>query len=99
MKLNYHDDNECYLLFGKELNKIIAMLQIFADRNPDEEKLQDFVEKLKTMRSYDDMLDQMIMSTRVEDMSQKEQGNGGLTLNEILNNLDIRKWEKGDGKN
>ena len=99
MKLNYHDDNECYLLFGKELNKIIAMLQIFADRNPDEEKLQDFVEKLKTMRSYDDMLDQMIMSTRVEDMSQKEQGNGGLTLNDILNNLDIRKWEKGDGKN
>jgi len=99
MKLNYHDDNECYLLFGKEINQIIAMLQMLSDRNPDVDELGDFVEKLKTMRSYDDMLDQMIMSTRVEDMSQKEQGNGGLTLNEILNNLDIRKWEKGDGKN
>ena len=99
MKLNYHDDNECYLLFGKEINQIIAMLQMLSDRNPDVDELGDFVEKLKTMRSYDDMLDQMIMSTRVEYMSQKEQGNGGLTLNEILNNLDIRKWEKGDGKN
>ena len=66
MELNYHDDNECYLLFGKELNKIIAMLQIFADRNPDEEKLLDFVEKLKTMRSYDDMLDQMIILKQME---------------------------------
>ena len=99
MEMNFHNDNECYLLFGKEINQIIAMLQMLSDRNPDVDELGDFVEKLKTMRSYDDMLDQMIMSTRVEDMSQKEQGNGGLTLNEILNNLDIRKWEKGDGKN
>jgi len=99
MKLNYHDDNECYLLFGKELNKIIAMLQIFADRNPNEVKLQKFIERLRTMRSYDDMLDEMIMSTRAEDMGRREVDNEGLSLNEILNNLDIRKWEKGDGKN
>ena len=39
------------------------------------------------------------MSTRVEDMSKKEQRDEGLTLNEILNNLDIRKWKDGDGKN
>ena len=51
------------------------------------------------MKSYDDMLDQMIMSTRVEDMSKKEQKNQGLTLNEILNNLDIRKWKDSDRKN
>ncbi len=99
MKLNWHDDNECYLLFGKDLNKIIAMLQIFADRNPSEKKLEDFIEQLRTMRSYDEMLDHMIMSTRAEDMSKKEQGDVGLSLNEILNNLDIRKWGNGDGKN
>tara|TARA_R100001082_G_scaffold108052_1_gene82768 strand:+ start:129 stop:428 length:300 start_codon:yes stop_codon:yes gene_type:complete len=99
MKLNYHDDNECFLLFGKDLNKIIAMLQIFSDRNPSEEKLKKFIEQLRIMRSYDEMLDEMIMTTRMEDMSKKDQGDGGLTLNEILSNLDIRKWEKGDGKN
>ena len=98
MKLNYHDDNECYLLFGKELNKIIAMLQIFADRNPNEVKLQNFIEQLKTMRSYDDMLDQMIIETRMQDISEKDKGNDGLTLNDILSNLDIRKWNDKDEK-
>ena len=99
MKMNFHNNNECYLLFGKELNKIIAMLQILKDNNPNVEQLPAFIDQLINMRSYDDMLDQMIMSTRVEDMSKKEQKNQGLTLNEILNNLDIRKWTDKDGKN
>tara|TARA_Y100000992_G_scaffold237515_1_gene168288 strand:+ start:44 stop:337 length:294 start_codon:yes stop_codon:yes gene_type:complete len=97
--MNFHNNNECYLLFGKELNKIIAMLQILKDNNPNVEQLPAFIDQLINMRSYDDMLDQMIMSTRVEDMSKKEQKNQGLTLNEILNNLDIRKWKDSDRKN
>ena len=99
MKMNFHNNNECYLLFGKELNKIIAMLQILKDNNPNVEQLPAFIDQLINMRSYDDMLDQMIMSTRVEDMSKKEQKDEGLSLNEILNNLDIRKWTDKDGKN
>ena len=99
MKMNFHNNNECYLLFGKELNKIIAMLQILKDNNPNVEQLPAFIDQLINMRSYDDMLDQMIMSTRVEDMSKKEQKDEGLSLNEILNNLDIRKWKDSDGKN
>jgi len=99
MKMRFHNDNECYLLFGKEINKIIAMLQILKDNNPNVEQLPKFIDQLIHMRSYDEMLDQMIMSTRVEDMSKKEQRDEGLTLNEILNNLDIRKWKDGDGKN
>tara|TARA_Y100000593_G_C4261736_1_gene312558 strand:- start:434 stop:733 length:300 start_codon:yes stop_codon:yes gene_type:complete len=99
MRMNFHNDDECYLLFGKELNKIIAMLQILKDNNPNVEQLPGFIDQLINMRSYDDMLDQMIMSTRVEDMSKKEQNDKGLTLNEILNNLDIRKWTDKDGKN
>ena len=97
--MNFHNDDECYLLFGKELNKIIAMLQILKDNNPNVEQLPAFIDQLINMRSYDDMLDQMIMSTRVEDMSKKEQKDEGLSLNEILNNLDIRKWTDKDGKN
>ena len=53
---NFHEDGECYLLFGKEVNQIIAMLEILKDRNPHVEKLEDFVDKLKNMRSYDQML-------------------------------------------
>ena len=100
MEMNFHNDNECYLLFGKEINKIIAMLQMLADRNPDVEELGDFIEKLKKMRSYDEMLDAMIMSTRIQDMSKKEKNpNDGLTLDEIMRSLDIRKWSDSDGKN
>mgnify|MGYP003120579911 FL=1 len=99
MKLDWHDDNEAYLLFGRELNKIIAMLQHLSERNPSEEKLKYFIEQLINMRSYDDMLDEMIMSTRIQDMSERERGNDGLTLNEILNSLDIRKWKDSDEKN
>ena len=46
MKLDWHDDNEAYLLFGRELNKIIAMLQHLSERNPSEEKLKYFIEQL-----------------------------------------------------
>ena len=99
MRMNFHNDDECYLLFGKELNKIIAMLQILKDNNPNVEQLPTFIDQLIHMKSYDDMLDQMIMSTRAEDMSKKEQKDEGLSLNEILNNLDIRKWTDKDGKN
>ena len=95
----FHDDSECYLLFGKEVNQIIAMLEILKDRNPHVEKLEDFVDKLKNMRSYDQMLDAMIMDTRAEDMQRREQQNEGLSLNEILSKFKIRKWNKADGKN
>jgi len=98
MRMNFHNDDECYLLFGKELNKIIAMLQMLADRNPNVDELGDFINKMKSMRSYDEMLDSMIMETRVKDISEKQKGNDGLSLNEILKDLDIRKWKDSDRK-
>mgnify|MGYP001445891777 FL=1 len=88
---NFHDDSECYLLFGKEINQIIAMLEILEKRNPDVDKLADFIRNLKNMRSYDQMLDAMIMDTRAEDISRREQEDEGLSLDEILNKLDIRR--------
>ena len=88
---NFHDDSECYLLFGKEINQIIAMLEILEKRNPDVDKLADFIRNLKNMRSYDQMLDAMITDTRAEDISRREQEDEGLSLDEILNKLDIRR--------
>ena len=96
---NFHEDGECYLLFGKEINQIIAMLEILEKRNPDVDKLATFISNLKNMRSYDQMLDAMIMDTRAEDMQRREQQNEGLSLNEILSKFKIRKWNKADGKN
>ena len=74
------------------------MLQMLADRNPNVDELGDFIDKMKSMRSYDEMLDSMIMETRVKDISEKQKGNDGLSLNEILKDLDIRKWKDSDRK-
>ena len=94
MRMNFHNDDECYLLFGKELNQIIAMLGILSERNPDVENLSEFIQKLKTMRSYDDMLDEMIFKTsgKLKDeppMTKDEALRDSMTLNEILSRLDI----------
>ena len=88
---NFHEDGECYLLFGKEVNQIIAMLEIFEKRNPDVDKLADFISKLKNMRSYDQMLDALIMDTRAEDISRREQYDEGLSLNEILDKFNLKR--------
>ena len=88
---NFHEDSECYLLFGKEINQIIAMLEILKDRNPHVEKLEDFIDKLKSMRSYDQMLDALIMDTRAEDISRREQYDEGLSLNEILDKFNLKR--------
>jgi len=95
----FHDDSECYLILGKDLNKIIAMLEILEKRNPNVDQLVEFIDQLKGLRSYDQMLDAMIMDTRAEDMHRREQQNEGLSLNEILSKFKIRKWDKKDGKN
>ena len=103
--MEFHNKNECFLLFGEDLNKIIAMLEILQHKHPGVEDLHDFVENLKGLRSYDEMLDQLIVGTRVQDMSvrneQKKKGKRqtGLTMNEILKSLDIRKWTDSDRKN
>ena len=34
----YHENNKSFLVFGKQLNQIIAMLQMISDRNPDIQK-------------------------------------------------------------
>jgi len=96
---NFHDDSECYLIFGKDLNKIIAMLEILEKRNPNVEQLVEFIDQLKGINSYDQMLDALIMDTRAEDIQRRERRDEGLSLNEILSKFKIRKWNKKDGKN
>ena len=103
-------DNRLHILIVDDDNRIRDLLKDFLSQNNyivstsenaenAKEKLKYFIEQLINMRSYDDMLDEMIMSTRIQDMSERERGNDGLTLNEILNSLDIRKWKDSDEKN
>ena len=43
MKTKWHEDNEAFLLFGAEMNKIIAALQYLSDKNPDVDGMNKFI--------------------------------------------------------
>ena len=63
----WHEDKKHYLLSGQQLNQILAMLQMISDRNPDIEKLNEFIRNLKDLRAYNDILDEFIFSEDVAD--------------------------------
>jgi hypothetical protein len=56
----YHEDSKSFLIFGQQLNQIITMLQMISDRNPDIQKLNEFIQNLKDLVPYDDLLNGFI---------------------------------------
>ena len=56
----YHNDSKSFLLFGQQMNQIISILQMVSDKNPDIQKLNDFIQYLKDMVPYEDMLDSFV---------------------------------------
>ena len=106
MKIQWHNDSEAYLLFGKELNKIIAALQYLSDKNPDVEGMNKFIQKLRNMRSYDVMLDEMIFKSKElifpegykfrkdSPVTKDEALSDSMTLDEILYRNDLKLPKK-----
>ena len=56
----WKDDSKSYLVFGHQLNQVIAVLQMVSDNYPNLKKLNTFIRQLIEMRPYDDMLDEFI---------------------------------------
>ena len=103
MKIQWHNDSEAFMLFGKEVNKIIAALQYLSDRNPDVPGMNEFIQKLRNMRSYDDMLDEMIFKTSFKlrkdsPLSREEALRDSMTLDEILYRFELKLPEENNGK-
>ena len=103
MKIKWHEDNEAFLLFGAELNKIIAALQYLSDKNPDVEGMNKFIQKLRNMRSYDQMLDETIFKSKElifpaegyklrkdSPVTKDEALSDSMTLDEILYRNDLK---------
>ena len=100
----YHNDSKSFLLFGKQMNQIIAILQMVSDKNPDIQKLNEFIQYLKDMVPYDDMLnsfvfgDQETMPDEVRPVGSKD----AMTLEEMMDDLQLRFMDardKDNGKN
>ena len=97
----YHNDSKSFLVFGKQINQIIAILQMVSDKNPDIQKLNEFIQYLKDMVPYDDMLnsfvfgDQETMPDEVRPVGSKD----AMTLEEMMDDLQLRFMDKRNGKN
>ena len=97
----YHNDSKSFLVFGKQMNQIIAILQMVSDKNPDIQKLNEFIQYLKDMVPYDDMLnsfvfgDQETMPDEVIPVGSKD----AMTLEEMMDDLQLRFMDKRNGKN
>jgi len=111
MKIKWHDDSEAFLLFGAELNKIIAALQYLSDKNPDVDGMNNFIQKLRNMRSYDAMLDEMIFKSKElifpegyklrkdSPVTKDEALTDSMSLDEILYRFELKLPEGKNGKN
>tara|TARA_Y100001937_G_scaffold58011_1_gene79492 strand:+ start:1133 stop:1426 length:294 start_codon:yes stop_codon:yes gene_type:complete len=96
----YHEDSKSFLLFGKQLNQIIAILQMVSDKNPDIQKLNDFIQYLKDMVPYEDMLDSFVfgdqetMPDEIRPVGTKD----AMTLEEMMDDLQLKFMDKRKGK-
>ena len=97
----YHNDSKSFLLFGKQMNQIIAILQMVSDKNPDIQKLNEFIQYLKDMIPYEDMLDSFVfgdqetMPDEVRPVGSKD----AMTLEEMMDDLQLRFMDKINGSN
>ena len=97
----YHNDSKSFLLFGKQMHQIIAILQMVSDKNPDIQKLNEFIQYLKDMIPYEDMLDSFVfgdqetMPDEVRPVGSKD----AMTLEEMMDDLQLRFMDKRNGSN
>ena len=97
----YHEDSKSFLLFGKQLNQIIAMLQMISDRNPNIQPLNDFIQYLKDMNPYEDMLNGFIFGDQetIPDDVRPIGTRDSMTLEEMMDDLQLKFMDKRNGKN
>ena len=97
----YHEDSKSFLLFGKQLNQIIAILQMMSDKNPNIQALNEFIQYLKDMNPYDDMLNQFIFGDQetIPDEIRPIGQRDSMTLEEMMDDLQLKFMDKRNGKN
>ena len=97
----YLDDGKSYLLFGKQINQIIMVLQMVSDKYPDIKNIIRFIQNLKDMRAYEDMLDEFIFGDQktYPDDKRPVGSKDVMTLDEIMNDLQLRFMDERDKNN
>ena len=96
----YHEDSKSFLLFGKQLNQIIAILQMMSDKNPNIQALNEFIQYLKDMNPYEDMLNEFIFGDQetIPDDVRTVGRKDTMTLEEMMDDLQLKFMDKRNGK-
>ena len=74
------------MVFGDQLNKIIACLHLLIERNVNNEGLREFIEILENLRPYEELLDEYIDQKMLE---EKTQGLQVDSMEDMLNDLGL----------
>ena len=95
----YHEDSKSFLLFGKQLNQIITILQMMSDKNPNIQPLNEFIQYLKDMMPYDDMLNGFIFGDQetIPDEIRARGQRDVMTLDEMMDDLQLKFMNKRKG--
>tara|TARA_Y100000385_G_C12845317_1_gene530639 strand:- start:298 stop:570 length:273 start_codon:yes stop_codon:yes gene_type:complete len=56
----YYKKNSAFLIFGEQLNKIIACLHLLLERNVNNKGLSEFIKQLESIKPYEELLDEYI---------------------------------------
>ncbi len=85
----YYKKESAFLLFGEQLNKIIACLHLLIERNVNNEGLMDFTESLENLRPYEELLDEYIDNRLIEESTKNLKVD---SMEQMLNELGITRF-------
>ena len=96
----YHEDDKSFLVFGRQLNQIISILQMVSDKNPEIQKLNEFIQYLKDLNPYEDMLNGFIYGDQktIPDEKRAIGKRDAMTLEEMMDDLQLKFMDKRNGK-
>jgi hypothetical protein len=82
----HYRKESAFLIFGDQLNKIIACLHLLIERNVNNEGLRDFTETLENLRPYEELLDEYIDQRMFEEKTKKVRVD---SMEDMLNDLGL----------
>lgn len=97
----WKEDSKSFLVFGHQLNQIIAVMQMVSDNYPDIKRLNRLIRQLIEMRSYEDMLDDFVFGDQKTYPKDKTEPSSKdtFTLEEMMNDLQLRFMDERDKRN
>jgi len=92
----WHEGKKHFLISGDRLNQVIITLQMVSNKFPDIGSFNRFIQYLKDMRPYEDMLNEFIYGDqkKLPDSKKPIGERDSMTLDEMMKDLELRFMNK-----